>query len=103
MDVESVGGETGRIAGSHVADRDDLELLACIALDEAVARLALGPFVNAHHAPGDVIVDRRALAGQPDQRTDAEAPVLGYVHRVLHVAGGTRNPGLLGQPTAGAV
>src|SRR5215831_382658 len=45
----------------------------------------LGARQHAHDAPGDVVVDPRALPGAPDQAEDGECPVgLG----VQHVAGG---------------
>ena len=55
-----------------------------------VAHLALLPLMDADHAPGDVVVDRGRLPGQPDQRHDRETAVLLRVQDVLAVVMGVR-------------
>ena len=76
--------------------------------DEPVARLALEPAVDADDAPRDVVVDRRPLAGPPDERDDREAAAARDVQQVLAVAVGAgslvlgREPAVLREQGAAA-
>ena len=69
-------------------------------------RLALAALVDADHAPRHVVVDRRALAGQPDERDDRDVPLRRDVEQVLAVvvAGRLavlgREPAVLGEQRA---
>ena len=61
--------------------------------DQAVAAFVLLALVDAGDAPGHMVVDGGALAGQPHQGHDGEAAVLLGVQDVLPVA-------LAGRPRA---
>ena len=54
-------------------------------LDQPVADLGLHAAVDADDAPRDVVVDRRALPGQPDERDDREPAGRRDVQEVLAV------------------
>jgi hypothetical protein len=52
-------------------------------VDEPVVRLPFDPAVDADDAPGDVVVDRRLLPRQPDERDDGQAATRRDVQNVL--------------------
>jgi hypothetical protein len=56
-----------------------------VAASTMVALLALDAAVDADDAPGDVVVDRCRLAGQPHERDDGESPARRDVQEVLAV------------------
>ena len=84
------GGASTLPTGSRQAHAVDL--------DGAVARLALAALVDADDAPRDVVVDRRALAGQPHERDDREPAAWRDVQQVLGVVVGVAGAVLGGQP-----
>ena len=60
--------------------------------------LALETAVDADDAPRHVVVDRRALAGEPDQRDDGQPAAVGHVQDVLAVAVAAADLVLRGEP-----
>src|SRR4051812_47996283 len=70
--VDVLGRDDERLDVSRVGldAADGQQALLPLVLDDAVPQLPLDAAVDAHDAPGDVVVYRRALARLPDQRDD---------------------------------
>jgi len=98
VDVLDGGDDDLDVAGRRIDVAHLLQAALAVDLGGAEARLALAPLVDADDAPRDVVVDRRALPGQPDQGDDREAAARRDVQQVLGVVVGARDAMLGREP-----
>ena len=92
------GTMTSTWPGRRVDAAHGLQAALAVDLDGAVARLALAALVDADDAPRHVVMDRRALPGQPHERDDRQPPARRDVQKVLAIALLVGDAVLGGQP-----
>ena len=89
--MSSSGGDEHRdVAGAGLDHVTLQEVRRAVVGVEVVGRLALAPAPDADDAPAAMVVDRRRLAGLPDERHDRIAALRMHVDEVLPVAVGRR-------------
>lgn len=104
LDVVDIAGRDkrhDRSGRTHVMSGYNQMRNISIIINPVIDGLILLAAMDAHHAPGNVVVNRSRLIRQPNERCDGEAAIRLHMENVLPIAFACRRHLLRGKEVAG--